>query len=75
MKIYVTYTAVSLLRDDKMRFAVECDNMEQALEIASELNSRTNVKNIRLNKCGRGLPEYESAIFTYYEYKGTWNEQ
>lgn len=68
-KIYVTYNHVSLLDGKtKTRFAVECENMEQANEIGYDLRSRTNVNNIRINKCGKGLPE-SARVFFYNEYK------
>lgn len=65
-KIYVTYTSV-LHNGNKCRFAVECETEQQANEIGYDLNSRPNVKNIRINRSGRGLPE-SSCVFFYAEY-------
>lgn len=67
MSIYVTYTKKSPLMHTKSRFAVMCENMEQAREVGYNLNSRPDVSNIRINKSGRGLPE-EAFIFFYNEY-------
>ena len=64
--IYVTYTRI-LHNGTTARFAVECENIGQVMEAAYYLNSRANVKNIRINKSGRKLP-VESAIFPYHEY-------
>lgn len=65
-KIWITYTSV-LHNGSKARFAVECENEEQAREVGYHLNSRPNVKNIRMNKSGRNLP-CKSAVFFYNEY-------
>ena len=67
--IYVTYNHHSLNNPKaKTRFAVECENMEQANEIGYELNSRVGVSNVRINKSGRGLPP-SAQVFFYNEYK------
>ena len=65
-KIYVTYTHESIFTG-RHRFAVECDDMGQANEVGCDLNSRPGIKNVRINRTGRGLPE-NSCIFFYAEY-------
>ena len=67
-KIYVTYTHVSLAGGGENRFAVMCETPEQATEVGMDLNSRANVKNVRINKCGRGIPKESSKIFFFSEY-------
>lgn len=64
--IYVTYTKITH-NLTPFRFAVQCENMEQVLQICADLNSRSGIKNIRINKSGRGLP-VESAVLFYAEY-------
>lgn len=67
--IYVTYNHHSLISSGrKTRFAIECENMEQAAEIGLELNSRANISNVRINKSGKNLPD-SACIFFYWEYK------
>ena len=67
-KIYVTYTHVSLVGGGETRFAVMCENDNQAAEVGMDLNSRTDVKNVRINRSGRGLPKESSKIFFFSEY-------
>jgi hypothetical protein len=68
-KIYVTYNRRSLMNNTifQTRFAVECENEEQANKVGYNLNSRPGVLNVRVNECGKGLP-CEAAIFPYHEY-------
>ena len=65
-EIYVTYTVESIPGGDH-RFAVECEDISQVNEVRLDLNSRPAVKNIRINRSGRGLPE-SASIFFYAEY-------
>ena len=65
--MYVTYTKKHF-NGTRSRFAVECQTKEQAVEVAYDLNARTDVINIRLNSCGRNLPD-EAHTFFYNEYK------
>lgn len=67
-KTYVTYTRVSGLSGNETRFAVMCENDNQAAEVGMDLNSRTDVKNVRINRSGRGIPKENSKIFFYNEY-------
>lgn len=52
-KIYVTFQIKSISDMWTMRYAVECNDKEQAMSIALDLNSIVYVSYIRLNFSGR----------------------
>lgn len=68
--IYVTFTVPHLYQEDE-KYAVACNDMEQAKEVARDANSFDGIKNIRLRKCGK--PKAKDRVVMpyddYWEYK------
>ena len=44
------------------KWAVECNTMEEAQEVAAERNSLVGIKYLRINKCGR-LPKGTKIMY------------
>lgn len=66
-EIHVTYTKRSANRGASERFAVACPDEVRARAVGYDLASRPEVSNIRMNRCGRGLPE-SAFIIPFHEY-------
>ena len=67
-KVYVTFSVPHLFQSDE-KFAVKCDDMEQAIEVAQDANSLNGIKNIRLRKCGKPRGREVMSYDNYWEYK------
>lgn len=50
--IYVTFTVLHLFHYDE-KFAVKCENMDDAIKVARDAFSLHGVKNVRIRKCGK----------------------
>ncbi len=68
--IYVTFAVPHLFQEDE-KFAVRCESMEKALEVARDANSLDGIKNIRLRKCGKPRDRECMSYDNYWEY-GEW---
>ena len=66
-KVYVTFSVPHLFQSDE-KFAVKCDDMEQAIEVAQDANSLDRIKNIRLRKCGKPKDREVMSYDNYWEY-------
>jgi len=66
-KVYVTFSVPHLFQSDE-KFAVKCDDMEQAREVAQDANSLNGIKNIRLRKCGKPRGREVMSYDNYWEY-------
>ena len=66
--IYVTFAVPHLFQSDE-KFAVKCDDMEQAIEVAQDANSLNGIKNIRLRKCGKPRGREVMSYDNYWEYE------
>ena len=64
-EVYVTFYTEPTFGDNGNRFAVCCNGMEKAMEVAHDANSLIGVKNIRLRKCGKPS---ERIILSYDDY-------
>ena len=51
--IYVTYQFEYINPREVEKFAVKCNDMETALEVASERYSLEGIKYLCINKCGK----------------------
>lgn len=67
-KVYVTFSVPHLFQSDE-KFAVKCDDMEQAREVAQDANSLNGIKNIRLRKCGKPRGREVMSYDNYWEYE------
>lgn len=66
--IYVTFSVPHLFQEDE-KFAVRCESMEQAKEVAQYANSLDGIKNIRLRKCGKPKDRNVMSYDNYWEYE------
>jgi hypothetical protein len=66
--IYVTFSVPHLFQEDE-KFAVKCESMEQAKEVAQDANSLDGIKNIRLRKCGKPRNREIMSYDNYLEYE------
>jgi len=69
-KIYVTFAVPHLFQYDE-KFAVKCENMDDAIEVARDAFSLHGVKNVRIRKCGKPR---NREIMSYDKYwkSGEW---
>ena len=67
-KIYVTFAVPHLFQQDE-KFAVKCDDMEQAREVGQDAYSLVGIKNVRIRKCGKPLNRVIMSYDNYWEYK------
>ena len=65
--IYVTFAVPHLFQQDE-KFAVKCENMDDAREVAQDANSLDGIKNIRLRKCGKPRNREIMSYDNYWEY-------
>ena len=66
--VYVTFSAESTFGEDDNRFAVRCNDMEKAMDVAHDANSLVGVKNIRLRKCGKPSGRNILSYDEYFNY-------
>ena len=68
--IYVTFTVLHLHQYDE-KFAVKCENMDDAREVALDAFSLHGIKNVRIRKCGKPR---NRKIMSYDKYwkSGEW---
>lgn len=66
--IYVTFAVPHLFQEDE-KFAVRCESMEQAKEVAQDAYSLDGIKNIRFRKCGKPRDRYVMSYDNYWEYE------
>lgn len=64
--VYVTYQFEYVNPCEVEKFAVKCNDMETAREVASERYSLEGIKYLRINKCGK-LPK-GTKIIDYQTY-------
>ena len=67
-KIYVTFAVPHLFQQDE-KFAVKCDDMEQAREVGQDAYSLVGIKNVRIRKCGKPRNREIMSYDNYWEYK------
>jgi hypothetical protein len=65
--IYVTFTVLRLFHYDE-KFAVKCENMDSAREVAQDAFSLHGVKNVRIRKCGKPRNREIMSYDNYWEY-------
>lgn len=65
--VYVTFTVSHLYYDDE-KFAVRCENMDDAREVGQDAYSLDGVKNVRIRKCGRPRDREVMSYDNYWEY-------
>ena len=68
--IYVTFAVPRLFQEDD-KFAVRCESMGQAIDVARDANSLVGIKNIRLRKCGKPRGREVMSYDNYWKY-GEW---
>lgn len=74
MKIYVTYQIkptkfVQIMANKGTDYyAVKCDNVEQAREVASDVAGIDGATYVRINQCGNIRHKKDAKIVTYDEY-------
>ena len=68
--IYVTFTVSHLFQQDE-KFAVKCDDMEQAREVGQDAFSFDGIKNVRIRKCGKPRGREVLSYNNYWKY-GEW---
>ena len=65
--IYVTFTVPHMFQQDE-KFAVKCDDMEQAREVGQDANSLNGIKNVRIRTCGKPRKREVMPYEKYWEY-------
>lgn len=65
--IYVTYSRV-MLDLTTCRFAVQCENKDEAQEICYDLCSKPGIKNVRISQSKPRLPEASVLFYAEYMY-------
>ena len=66
--IYVTFAVPHLFQQDE-KFAVKCDDMEQAREVGQDAYSLDGIKNVRIRKCGKPRNREIMSYDNYWEYE------
>jgi hypothetical protein len=66
--IYVTFAVPHLFQQDE-KFAVKCDDMEQAREVGQDAYSLDGIKNVRIRKCGKPRNREIMPYDNYWEHK------
>lgn len=66
--IYVTFAVPHLFQEDE-RFAVKCENMDDAREVAQDAYSLDCIKNVRIRKCGKPRNRLIMSYDNYWEYE------
>lgn len=52
-KIYITFYNNNNVFDRKLNYAIICNNVNQAIDIAMDINSYACFKNVRINRSGK----------------------
>ena len=65
--IYVTFSVPHLFQQDE-KFAVACEDIAQAREVAQDANSLDGIKNIRFRKCDKPRNRVVMSYDNYWEY-------
>ena len=67
-KVYVTFAVPHLFQSDE-KFAVKCENMDDAREVAQDAYSLDGIKNVRIRKCGKPRNRLIMSYDNYWEYE------
>ena len=67
-EIYVTFAVPHLFQSDE-KFAVKCENMDDAREVARDAYSLDGIKNVRIRKCGKPRNRLIMSYDNYWEYE------
>ena len=65
--IYVTFAVPYLFQYDE-KFAVKCENMDDAREVAQDAYSLHGIKNVRIRKCGKPRNREIMSYDNYWKY-------
>ena len=65
--VFVTFSVPHLFQKDE-KFAVKCEDMDEAREVAQDAYSLDGIKNIRLRKCGKPRDRECMSYDNYWEY-------
>mgnify|MGYP006958197979 CR=1 FL=1 len=65
--IYVTFSVPHLFQSDE-KFAVKCENMDGAREVAQDAFALHGIKNVRIRKCGKARNCEIMSYDNYLEY-------
>ena len=65
--VFVTFSVSHLSQKDE-KFAVRCDDMDKAREVAQDACSLGCIKNVRLRKCGKPRNREIMSYAIYWEY-------
>ena len=65
--IYVTFAVPHLFQSDE-KFAVKCEDMDKAREVAQDAYSLDCIKNVRIRKCGEPRNREIMSYDNYWEY-------
>lgn len=68
--IYVTFAVPHQFQSDE-KFAVKCENMDGAIEVAQDAFSLHGIKNVRIRKCGKPRNREIMSYDNYWKY-GEW---
>lgn len=66
--IYVTFTVPRLFQENE-NFAVACEGMAEALDVAQDANSLDGIKNIWLRKCDKPRNRVVMSYDDYWKYE------
>ena len=66
--IYVTFAVPHLFQSDE-KFAVKCENMDDAREVGQDACSLDGIKNVRIRKCGKPRNREVMSYDNYWEYE------
>ena len=65
--VFVTFTVPHLFQADE-KFAVRCENMDDAREVGQDANSLDGIKNVRIRKSGKPRNRLIMSYDNYWEY-------
>lgn len=65
--IYVTFSVPHLFQSDE-KFAVKCENMDNAREVAQDAFALDGIKNVRIRKCSKPRNREIMSYDNYWEY-------
>jgi hypothetical protein len=65
--VYVTFSVPHLFQNDE-KFAVKCEDMDKAREVAQDAYSLDGIKNVRFRKCGKPRDRECMSYDNYWEY-------
>jgi hypothetical protein len=65
--VFVTFSVSRRFQNDE-KFAVKCENIDKAKEVANDAYSIDGIKNVRIRECGKPRDRECMSYDNYWEY-------